>query len=115
MQKFINSNRVFLVGFLSTIALVLQQVVQAGPVSLKALGLALAVGVCSYVANEWKAKTASILGIIGSAASAIGMQLEHGHLSWVELLISILIGAIGVLSEGLKAPQNREYIPNTKP
>jgi hypothetical protein len=112
MKNFISANRVFLAGLVASIILVLQQQMQSGPVSWKAMGLALAVTVVSYIANQWKAKTASILGIIGSVASAIGLQLQNGYFSWIDLGVVTLIGVLGYLSEGLKAPENREVIPN---
>ena len=112
-MKFLKDNRVFFSGLISAIILVIQQYLQSGPVSYKALGLALAVAVMSYVANEWKAKTASLLGIIGSVASAVAIQLQQGGaLSWVQLGSVLLIAILGYLSEGLKAPENREFIPN---
>ncbi len=112
MKNFISNNRVFLIGLVSGIILVLQQQIKDGPISWKATGLAIAIAVASYIANEWKAKTASILGIIGSVSSAIALQLQNGAFSWVDLGVVTLIGVLGYFSEGLKAPENREFIPN---
>lgn len=113
MKDFISKNRVFLSGLLSAIMLVLQQFLQAGPVSWKAFGLAIIVTILSYVANEWKAKTASILGIIGAVSSAIVLQLQSGRpLNWAEVGIVLAMALLGYFSEGLRAPENREHIPN---
>lgn len=114
MKEFISKNRVLISGLLGAVILVIQQYMQAGPLSFKALGLAVFLTVISFLAKEWKGKTATVYGVIGAVLSAVGMQLESGKpLMWSQLFASLLLAALLAFAEGLRSPENRTHIPNS--
>lgn len=98
MKNFFEKNKVFLVGLLSAVAMVLQQFTTADP-DYKAIALACGLAVLSFVANAWRGQGVTILGIIGIAAGVFVNSYQAGqHLSWTAMIGSFVAALLAAVA-----------------
>lgn len=89
---FFTTNKVFILGLLAAIAVVLQQFLAEPTVDWKTVGLAVGIAILSYVANLWRGQGVTILGIIGTLAYVFVQNFASGvPLDWNKLILAALI------------------------
>ena len=91
MKQFWNKNKVFLLGLLSAVAIALEPIISGKEISWPAIGTAVALGVLSYIAKEWRGQGMSILGIMSTAATALYTLINEGNFSWERALLSVVV------------------------
>lgn len=109
MQKtFWDKNKVFILGLLASIAVVLQQFVGQpdSDVKWKAVGFAVMMAILSYLARNWRGQGISIIGIIGNLAGVFVTIHETGQFSWIQF---ILQGSIAIIAAAGADPKSRGY------
>ena len=105
--NFFNANKVFILGLLSALAVVLQQFLGVETVDWLALGFAAFIAILSYIANEWRGQGMTILGIIGTVAGVLSSNLIYGqHLDWGKLILLILAA---IITAAAPPPKNASY------
>lgn len=102
MKKFIIENKVFVVAVLSAITMAVQQFLGQPPVNFKALGFAVLMAVIGVVANQWKLKGLTIMGILGTVANAVQSVYATGNFTWNEFIVSAGIALLLAATEGIK-------------
>lgn len=111
MNNFFSKNKVFLLGLLSAIAVVLQQYNTPNP-DYKAIGLACGLAVLSYIANAWRGQGVTILGIVGIMAGVFVNSYHAGeHISWTAMIGSFVAAILAAVAPPPK-PKTYEEDPN---
>jgi hypothetical protein len=94
MKKFLNDNKVVIAAIVSAIILVLQQALSAPPINWKAIGMAALIAVLGVLANNWKGKGITILGIIGNLSYAFVTIWQTGQFSWHEFALQAVLAIL---------------------
>jgi hypothetical protein len=102
LKTFISNNRVILSAIVGSLSITLTSYLQPGPISYSALGLAALIAVLGVLAKEWQGKSASVLGIFGSAAGAVATMLSQHAFSWASFGVTAAVAVLGFLSTGLQ-------------
>jgi hypothetical protein len=102
VKLFFANNKVLLFGIGAALLLVAQQAQAAGPINPPTLALAGLVAVLGVLANSWKGKTASVVGIFGSVAGALGTMLSDHAFNWSAFVMSAMVAVLGFLATGLQ-------------
>lgn len=113
MKNFIQKNRVVILAFISAIILVLQQVMATKETNWKVIGFALLVAVLGVMANQWKGKGISILGILGNLAGVFTTIQATGKFTINEFILASLIALLTTFTASL-APENANKLPDAK-
>jgi hypothetical protein len=104
---FFTANKVFILGLLASIAVVLQQFLMEPSIDWKTVGLAAGIAVLSYVANLWRGQGVTILGIIGTLAYVFVQNLTSGiPLDWSKI---ILMAVVAIISAVAPPPKSINY------
>lgn len=91
MGKFWIDNKVFLLGLLGSVLIVLQQFTTESEPSYKAIGFAVFLAVLSYVAKNWRGQSTSMVGIVTTAlATIVQSYQEGGSISWLQIMVQVL-------------------------
>jgi ABC-type proline/glycine betaine transport system permease subunit len=116
MKQFIQKNKVFLTALLSAVTLVLQQCLQNRQTSFKALSFAVLIAVIGVIANQWKGKGITILGILGTLTTVFQTIWTTGTFTWNEFLLSSAVAVLAMFTGSLKAmPVEEEKILYVNP
>lgn len=110
MNNFFQKNKVFLLGMLGSVAVVLQQFIQQPIIDWKVVGFACFMTILSYVANAWRGQGTSILGILGTLAGTVVSVNQTGHFTWNQFLLSV---SIAILAAVAPPPKSKEYENST--
>jgi len=98
MKSFFAKNKVFILGLLSAIAVVLQEYNSPTP-DYKAMGLAVALAVLSFIANAWRGQGVTILGIIGILSGVFVNAYNSGaHLTWTQMLGAMVAAILAAVA-----------------
>jgi len=106
ITTFFNNNKVFILGLLAAIAVVLQQFLLEPTIDWKSVGLGVLLGILSYVANQWRGQGVTILGIIGTLAYTFVQNFNGGVMDWNKI---ILMGITAILAAVAPPPKSINY------
>lgn len=98
MKEWIQKNWVVVSGFLSAIAVSLQQFVGQPAVDYKVLGFAALMAVLSFAANQWRGKGVSATGIVGTLAAAFISVYQTGTFSWSQFGVSAILALLSAVA-----------------
>lgn len=101
-MNFINNNKVLVSALISALVLVLQQALQSGSTNWKAIGFAALIAVIGVIANQWKGKGLTILGIIGTLAGVFHTIWTTGTFTWNEFILSALLAILSAVAASLQ-------------
>ena len=91
MKQFWIENKVFVLGLIGAILIVLQQFTDIDRLSYKALAFAVILAGLSYVAKEWRGQTTSMIGIICTVLTTIITTYQSGEsISYLQIIIQVL-------------------------
>lgn len=109
--SFFNANKVFILGLLSAIAVVLQQFLGTSAIDWLAVGYAVGIAILSFIANQWRGQGMTILGIIGTLAYVFSQNIAIGvPLNWGNIL---MLSLTAILSALAPPPKNTSYEKST--
>lgn len=94
MKKFLKENQVALFSALVAVGMVLQQALGDAEMSWVAIGYAALVAGLGRIANAWRGKGLTLLGIIGTVSYAFTDVAMGGEFSWRQFILSTLIAFI---------------------
>ena len=97
-MKWINKNKVFLLGLLGSIAVVIQQFTLEPTVDWKAVGFAVLMATLSYFANAWRGQGVSLLGILGTLAGVFVSMQTTGHFTWNQFIVSVIAALLSAVA-----------------
>lgn len=104
---FFTTNKVFILGLLAAIVVVLQQFIMEPSIDWKTVGLAVGIAALSYIANLWRGQGITILGIIGTLAYVFVQNLTSGtKLDWSKI---ILMAVVAIISAVAPPPKSLNY------
>jgi len=106
MKNWFNQNKVFLMGLLSAIAIILQPFLMETEINWASVGLAAGLTVLSYLAKEWRGQGLSITGIIGIAADTVYQLQTTGTFTWERAILGIIVA---ILAAAAPDPKSRGY------
>lgn len=95
---FWQKNQVLISAIAAALTLVLQQFIAEPVIDYKALGLAAATAVAGIVANEWRGKGVSVLGLIGVAGWAFYSVATTGHITIPQIIASFILGVLSLVA-----------------
>jgi hypothetical protein len=98
IESFFSGNKVFFLGLLGAVGVVLQQFISSASIDWKVVGFAAVVAGLSYAAKNLTGTVASLLGILGSVVLTISTVASGGHVSWNQLILSTLAAVITVVT-----------------
>lgn len=98
MKFLISKNKVFILGLLAAISVVLQEFVGQPTIDPKVLLFAVLMALLAYLANQWRGQGLSIAGIVGNLAGVFITVHETGNFTWVQFLLQGIIALIAVAS-----------------
>jgi hypothetical protein len=101
MKKFLNDNKVVIAAIVSAIILVLQQALSTPPINWKAIGMAVLIAVLGVLANNWKGKGITILGIIGNLSYAFVTIYQTGQFSWNEFILQSVLAILMTIAPSI--------------
>lgn len=102
MKEFLAKNKIFLLGLLSSIAVVLEQFNEATP-DYKAVGLAVLLAVLSFISREWRGQGITVLGIVGILAGIFVNSYTGGTaLNWIQIIGASLGAILAAVSPAAK-------------
>lgn len=102
MNEFFNNNKVFILGLLASIAVGLQELTVPDP-SLKVIGFAVFSGALSFIANQWRGRGMSLVGIIGNLAGVYLTIQETGEFTWTQFMVQAIIAILAASSPDPKS------------
>ena len=105
-MNFWNKNKVFILGLLGAIGIVLQDYLNTSSLDWKAVGVAVLMAILSYVAKEWRGQGMTIIGIIGVAANVIVSLQVTGTLTLQNAILSLVVALI---TASAPDPKSRGY------
>ena len=96
IKDFITKNWVFISGLLAAIAVVLQQFLTQTTIEIIPVLIAVGIAILSYIANEWRGKGVTVLGIIGTLAYVFVQVFtgSGGKIDWKQLILLFLLAII---------------------
>ena len=104
MKAFITKYQVLIVSLLMAILMVVQQALTNDALNWIAIGYAALIAVLGVIANAWKGKGFTILGMIGTAAYAFIDIWNGGHFTWKQFILSALLAIITAAIKSLQPP-----------
>ena len=115
-QNFFIKNRVFIFGLLSSLSLTLQQLISSNTTDVKVLSYAAMMAILSYIANQWRGKGVTILGIVGTMASTFITIQQTGNFTWQQFIFSALAAVLAAVAPPPKADtyEHNEVIVQAK-
>lgn len=105
-MNFFQKNWVFFSGLIAAAIVAAQQLVGSEPVDLKVLGYTVLMAALSYVANQWRGKGPTIIGIIGTLSATFITVSSGGHVEWSQFGLQ---AAIAVLAAIAPPPKSEGY------
>jgi hypothetical protein len=108
MKQFISRNRVLFAGIVSAVTLVLQQCARSGQTSFKVLSFAVLITVIGVIANQWRGKGVTILGIVATLCTVFQTIWSTGRFTWNEFLLNAAIAVLAMFSGGLNAGKQEQ-------
>lgn len=105
-QNFFQKNKVFILGLLASISLILQEFIGQPEVDLKVIGFAVGMATLAFLAKEWRGQGLSIIGIVGNLAGAFITVHETGNFSWLQF---VLTGTVAIIAASAPDPKSRGY------
>lgn len=103
IESFFSGNKVFILGSLSAIGVVIQQYVTQATIDFKVVGFAIVIAVLSYLAKALTGTVASIVGIIAGVATTVSQVAAGGKISLGTLILSTALAVIGVVTSGAQS------------
>ena len=97
-DNFFIRNRVFILGLVSSVVLAVQQILNTNPIDFKVIGYAALMAGLSFVANQWRGKGVTLLGIIGTLAASFVTINETGTFSWYQFAISAIMALLSAVA-----------------
>lgn len=105
MKKWFAEHKVFILGGLSAIAVVLQQFL-GKDVHWKVLLFAAMMAALAYLAKEWRGQGLSIVGIVGNLAGVFVTIHQTGNFTWSQFAIQAIVA---IISTAVPDPKSRGY------
>ena len=108
MKAFFEKYKVFILGLLGSITIAIQSLMANNPAETdtKVYLFAGLIAVLSFVANEWRGKGVTLIGVIGTLAGVFVTQWQTGKFSWVQF---ILFGVVAILAAAAPPPKPASY------
>lgn len=104
MKKWLNDNKVFLVGLISAILVIVQEFANQPEPDYKAVGLAVIAGIGSYLAKNLRGQWASIIGVGGNMIALLITQMQnHVPISWLQVIVQAMSGFLFVIAPPAKS------------
>jgi hypothetical protein len=98
--------KVFILGLLGSIALVLQEFIGQPDVDYKVILFAAFLGALSYIATAWRGQGLTIIGIIGTLANAFITVNATGNFTWTQFVLSAIVA---IITASAPDPKPRGY------
>lgn len=89
-----------LLAILGAIAMILTNALSHPPIDLKVVGFAVLIAALGKASEFFKAKGASVLGILGAVGYQLYTMLSSGTFSWREFIVAGLLAALMVIIPG---------------
>lgn len=102
MTSIIQKNRVVILAFISAITLVLQQALATNETDWKVIGFAALIALIGTVANQFKGKGLTILGILATLAGSFTTIWETGTFTWNEFILSSIVAVLLAAAQSLQ-------------
>lgn len=102
MKKFLSENKVLLSAIVSALVLVFQQALATPPVNPKAIALASLIAILGVIANQWRGKGLTILGILGNMSYAFVTIWQTGSFTWNEFFVQALLAVLTAILPSLQ-------------
>jgi hypothetical protein len=96
--KFFTDNKVFILGLLGSMVVVLQQILLEPTIDWKTVGLGVAIAILSYLANQWRGQGVTLFGILGTLAGVIAVNLSGGTMDWKAIAIACVAAVLAAVS-----------------
>lgn len=94
MKSIIEKNKVVILAFMSAIILVLQQVTASKETDWKVIGFSILTAVLGVMANQWKGKGITVLGILGNLAGVFTTIQATGKFTINEFILASLLALL---------------------
>ena len=94
MKTWLNTNKVFFTGLAGALLLVAQQFLDAGPIQWPVMLFALLMAGLGYVANQFKTKGLTLLGLIGTMAYVFVTEYKGGKIEWEKMATLFAIAVV---------------------
>lgn len=102
--EFFTTNKVFILGLLAAIAVVLQQFLMEPTIDWKTVGLAAGIAVLTYFANQWRGQGVTILGTIGTLAYVFVQNFTVGvPLDWSKIILMAILAIFSAVAPPAKS------------
>lgn len=96
--SFLVKNKVFFIGLLASIGVVIQQYTTQTTVDYKVIAYAVLMAVMSYIGNTWRGQGVTILGIIGTLANTFVTVEQGGHFTWNTFIIQSVAAILSLVA-----------------
>lgn len=106
MKQFWEKNKVFILGLLASISVVVQQFAGSAEIEWKAIGYAVLMATLSFVANKWRGEYVTITGIVGTLAGVLVLTLQTGKFTWSQFILSAVAALLAAVAP---PPKSIEY------
>lgn len=104
IKDFLMSNKVFILGLISALAVVLQQALVEPSINWPTMAFGAGIAVLSYIANQWRGQGVTLFGIIGTVAYVISTTIAYGvPIEWGKLLIAIILAILSAFMPPAKS------------
>lgn len=94
MKEFFAKHKVFILGGLAAIAVVLQEFISQPEPSWKVVGFAAFMALLAFVAKEWRGQGLSIVGIVGNLAGVFVTIWQTGNFTWTQFALQAILAII---------------------
>lgn len=106
-MNFFQKNWVFISGLISAAVVAIQQYLGNGTPDLKVVGFAVVMAILSYLANQWRGKGVTVVGIIGVLAATFSTIQFGQKVEWTQLILQAVV-AVGMAVAPPPKPQGYE-------
>lgn len=102
MKSFIGKNQVLLSALISALVIVLQQAMQTKETDWKVIGFAAFISILGVLANQWKGKGITVMGIVATLAGTFTTIWQTGTFTWNEFILSSIVALLMAVAGSLK-------------
>lgn len=114
LEAFLEGNKVFILGLLGAIGTAISAFIGT-TINYEVLALAALIGGLSYASKTLSGKLGSLIGLLGASATTVYTSvLNHGAVSWQQLILTLAVGTIAVVSGGASSTTSASNLPISK-
>lgn len=103
MKEFFLKHKVFILGLLAAVAVVLQEFIGHPEPSWKVIGFAAFMAVLAFIAKEWRGQGLSIVGIVGNLAGVFVTIQQTGNFTWSQFAVQAILAIIATAAPNPKS------------